>query len=162
MRGFTIIEFLLVISIISILYAVSLFFLRPEIFQAKARDDVRITDLGNLQSLIENYIADNGNPPDSADALRKSNQTVNPSSNPSKSDGSGWIGYNFENATSKLPTDPLNNGDYIYRYLRVGRNYELDGKLEYYTNLMQGDGQGDGGNSTTRYEKGTDLTILGD
>ncbi len=159
-RAFTLVELLIVIAVISVLYSATFYVLKPDNLKAKARDGVRLADLGSLQTLIENYIADNGFPPDSDNVLRKSYLSVNPQVNPARSDGGGWLGINFGNAVEKLPTDPLNSGEYFYRYIRLGQKYELDGKLEFYASLMKGDE--DGGNSETRLEKGTDLNLLGD
>ncbi|MCL5004073.1 MAG: type II secretion system GspH family protein [Patescibacteria group bacterium] len=160
--AFTLIELLVVIAVIGVLYAISIGVLQPDVQKKRVRDAQRLADLGRLQSVIEAYISDHGVPPDVSGLVRVSNVPVSSGSNPSRSDGSGWLGVDLSSWLDKLPVDPLNAGSYVYRYERVGGNYELDAGLEYYTNLMLDSAPGgDGGNSDNRLEKGTDLTILG-
>lgn len=161
-RAFTLIELLVAVAVIAVLYAFSFYLLRPEILKARARDAVRLSDLGKLQSALENYLSDNGVPPDASGLLRLSNLAVNPPASPTQANGDGWIGADLSARLENLPVDPLNTGNYVYRYKRVGQNYELDVKLENYTGLMKNGPDGDGGNSDSWLEKGTDLTILGD
>lgn len=161
-RAFTLVELLVAVAVISALYAFSFYLLRPEILKARARDAVRLSDLAKLQSALENYLADTGLPPDTNGLLRKSNAAINPPASPSAANGDGWLGVDLSSRLESLPVDPLNTGGYVYRYKRVGQNYELDAKLENYTNLMLNGKDGDGGNSDFWLEKGTDLTILGD
>lgn len=155
--GFTLVELVIVISILGILYAVTFWAIEPDLIKKNARDGVRITDVGRLQGAVENYIADQGFPPDLNNSLRQSSVPASPSASPAAANGSGWIGQDLRQYLEKLPTDPLNSGIYVYRYKRVGQNYELDAALENNSNVMTNDG----GNSATRYEKGTDPTILG-
>jgi len=162
-KGFTIVELAIVIAVIGVLYAVTLWAIQPDLIKKRGRDAVRITDLGSLESAIENYVADKGFPPDVIGALRVSDIPASPSASPALANGNGWIFQNLGGYVEKLPVDPLNNGASIYRYKRVGKYYELDASLENNSPQMLNTGKdGDGGNSSTRFEKGTDLTILGD
>lgn len=161
--AFTLIELMMVIAILGILFAVSIWAIQPDSVKKNARDVVRISDIGTLQSAIENYIADNGTPPDLSSVLRRSDNSSSPSASPALANGLGWIGQDLRSYLEKLPVDPLNTGSNVHRYRRVGKNYELDGQLENNPARMSGsDKDGDGGNSETHYEKGTDLTIIGD
>jgi prepilin-type N-terminal cleavage/methylation domain-containing protein len=162
-RAFTLIEVAIVVGIIGILYAVSLWAIQPDLVKKAARDAVRITDIGRLQSAIENYISDNGVPPDVSGILRQSDVPASPSASPALSNGYGWVGQDLQAYLEKLPLDPLNTGSSVYRYKRMGKDYELDAQLENNPNKMSNsDKDGDGGNSNVRFERGTDLTILGD
>lgn len=83
--------------------------------------------------------------------------------------GSGWIPVNFTTVqggapVSNLPIDPVNtlSGDYYYRYgCKTNDTFELDAALESAAFTVTDDRRiKDGGNSTIRYEVGTDLTVL--
>lgn len=161
-RAFSLVELMVAVGVIGILYAASLYLLRPEILKARARDAWRLSDLVKLQSVLENYASDTGGPPGVSGLLRLSNLPADPVANPAQADEGGWLGVDLRLRVNKLPVDPLNSGAFVYRYKRVGGNYELDVKLENYTDLMKNGKDGDGGNSDEWLEKGTDLTILGD
>lgn len=93
-------------------------------------------------------------------------------------DGNGWIrGVNFTSVTSgapisKLPVDPINTysgsmgvDSLYYRYAcRTNNTFELDATLESSAygqpSITDNKALKDGGNSSMRYEVGTDLTIL--
>lgn len=159
-RAFTLVELLIVIGILGILYAVSVFFLDPATLKKKARDAQRIVDLFSLQTAIEAYVADGGTPPDTDGAFRQSDQAVVANGNLTKADGTGWLSANLTARLERLPIDPLNSGGYVYRYRRVGQKFEFDARLEFYLSLMGNQSGGDGGNSDNRLEKGTDLNLL--
>lgn len=58
-KGFTIIELLVVVTIISILSAVILLVSNPFTLRAKTRDAQRIHDISTISSALEIYLADN-------------------------------------------------------------------------------------------------------
>lgn len=154
---------MVVVAVLGILYAVTLWAINPQNVKARARDVVRITELSKLQAAIENYVSDTGLPPDIDNTLRRSDVSASPSASPNLANGTGWIGVDLGKYIDKLPTDPINVSPNIYRYKRQGKTYELDGQLEVNPNLMLSTGKdADGGNSDSRYEKGTNLDILGD
>lgn len=110
-RGFTLIELLVVIAIIGILTGILL----PNYIgvRQRARDVQRKTDLQNIQTSLEIYRSDNGTYPASVtcgSALRNL---------------AGTVTY-----MQKVPCDPTNSGQYIYRYLPSGSTYSLVACLE--------------------------------
>lgn len=154
--GFTLVEMVVVVSMISLLSGLLVILINPVEMRRKARDVVRLVDLNNLLQAIESYNTDNGLPPDRDDTPRRSDQPVVAGFAPQLADGRGWLGVDLSGTLAKLPTDPLNVWPYVYRYKRVVRRFEIDAVMEGYPDLMRGDG----GNDDGRYELGTDLTIL--
>lgn len=83
-------------------------------------------------------------------------------------DGTGWIPINFETYSQKiisaLPIDPTNNAtsSLYYAYVINDPDFELDTWMEsdsYNNGGAQDVVSTDGGNSTSTYEKGNDLTL---
>ncbi len=64
-KGFTLIELMVVISIISLLSSIVLVSLNNA--KAKARDAVRMSDISQINKAIQLYIVDNGHAPDFGD-----------------------------------------------------------------------------------------------
>src|SRR5688572_8528205 len=66
-RGFTVIELLVVITVIAILIAMTL----PNLFSAqlRARDDVRKSDLRTIQAALESYHSDKASYPTTEQGL---------------------------------------------------------------------------------------------
>lgn len=153
--GFTLVEVFTVTIVLALLYSVVILAIKPSELKTRARDVVRIADLNKYSAAIEAYVADNGRPPDAAGVTRTSLVLVG--TGPlSISNGQGWLGANLYKYLETLPIDPLNKNPYFYRYRRINSKYEFDAPLEYYSD----EAANDGGNSSGRYEKGTDLTIL--
>lgn len=99
-------------------------------------------------------------------------------SNPSLTDGTGWIPVDFSDITggspiSNLPVDPVNkitslsavaSSDLVYRYgCSVSPlAYEINAQLESAAYTVDDNKRtSDGGNNTSLYETGTNLLILG-
>jgi prepilin-type N-terminal cleavage/methylation domain-containing protein len=80
--------------------------------------------------------------------------------------GTGWIPVNFTAISSgapigSLPIDPANSGALMYTYAASSTVYKLATKMESVKYSTNGSGDvesGDGGNSTTTYEQGSNLT----
>lgn len=136
------------------------FYLHPSKYLGKSRDKQRLSDLANIKTALDLYVADGGN----FDWLETGK--IYTSLNSSVAiDGQGWLPINFKTVLSGvpldvLPVDPLNDGLYSYR---VGVNvreqtYEIDCRLEKPSGLAKA--ENDGGDSADWYEVGTDLTIL--
>ena len=155
-RGFTLVELLLSISILTLLIGSSIAIINPPLIYAKARDTQRLADLANLSASIDHYIVDNGKPPATVNTMRLSDALPFGQVGPLQNATTGWIEGDMSKYTRKLFTDPLNTGDFVYRYKNNGVSFELDCQFENLT-LEQ---TRDGGNSSTRYELGTDLTLM--
>lgn len=112
--GFTLIELVIVIGIIGILTAAIIFLLNPVLQLQKARDGTRKADLRQIQSALEIYRSDQGNYPNTL-----------PSCGSALTGGSPTITY-----MQKIPCDPKNTGQYIYRYTSSGITYSLFACLE--------------------------------
>lgn len=157
-KGFSLIELLVICTVVMITVGGIMIYINPVEQRQKVRDAKRLSDLGLLSQTIEQYVADNKNlPPDMENTLRSSNITSGTAS-ASQSNGTGWIPIDLSGYTERLPVDPLNTGEFIYRYYRQGNVYKLDAKLEYYSVKMQN--VADGGTSNCHYEVGTGLSPI--
>jgi prepilin-type N-terminal cleavage/methylation domain-containing protein len=181
-KGMTFIEMLVVMGIISILFA-SFFYIwnTMDIFR-KSRDSKRINDLQLLDTALKTLLSTERNInlgqenviytslPDSSSTCGSYNliplfspysYRCQTSQNYLKVDGNGWLPVNFTLGkilmVSVLPIDPLNNKDYFYAYqVRQGR-YKLTARFETQTNISKM--ANDGGFEPTLYEVGSDLFI---
>ena len=161
-RAFTLIEILILITIIIILAVIVVIIVNPAKIVEKSRDSSRISDLASISTAINLYLADN------RDLNSLTNSKVYESiSGTRKNDGTGWIPLNFTTITSGaplsvLPIDPKNNqaSGLFYRFgvNPASKTYEIDCILESSENTAKQ--SSDGGNNNSRYEIGTDLTIL--
>lgn len=114
-KGFTLIELLVVIAIIGILSSVVLASLSTA--RAKSRDARRISDLGQIQLALELYFDSSSTYPTSAYvAIPTPLAPLAPTYMP------------------KLPTDPQNSGNYVYKYAASTTSYVLTADLERYDN----------------------------
>ena len=155
-KGFSLLELIVSLAILTLISSVLLLIINPLQMKKKGRDVVRLMDLGTIAQAVESYAVDNGSPPETDDVLRRSDTSLTPGQPPQLSNGQGWIGTDLTTYLEKLPTDPLNVWPFVYRYQKMGKKFELDASLEDYTNLLTEDR----GNDSSRYERGTDLTIL--
>jgi prepilin-type N-terminal cleavage/methylation domain-containing protein len=143
-RGFTLLELLIAISIVSIVSTVLIKVIDPTELLKRSRDAQRLTDLKTLEKAINFYITENYN-----SNLGDSNRTYatisgvkagnrDPSTsveNPTKIDGTGWLPIDFTKLStgvqiSKLPLDPKNDNCYYYVYLVDSTKFTLLAKLE--------------------------------
>jgi type II secretion system protein G len=121
-RGFTLVELLIVTSIISLLASIILSSLNEA--RARARDARRIQDLQAITIALELFFDDNGYYPQTGcgwDCLGNRRST-----------NSSWgiLAADLEPYINTLPLDPLNVGDCIsvyanchsYSYMNAGRN----------------------------------------
>jgi prepilin-type N-terminal cleavage/methylation domain-containing protein len=181
-KGMTFVEILVVMGIISILFA-SFFYIwnTMDIFR-KSRDSKRINDLQLLDTALKTLLSTERNInlgeenviytslPDSSSTcgsydllplFSPYSYRCQTSQNYLKVDGNGWLPINFTLGKiltiSVLPIDPLNNKDYFYAYqVRYGR-YKLTARFENKTNISKM--ANDGGFEPTLYEVGSDLFI---
>lgn len=154
-KGFSLIEFLVVVAILLILATSALIYTNPIENQKKARDQRRLTDVAQLREAFEEFKADNKVYPDLKSTIRYSNVLVMPGSNLTSSD-SGWLNENMTGYLNFLPIDPINTDEYIYTYIRDDLSFELNAKLEHFSDIMINDN----GNNNNLYEVGDDLTLL--
>lgn len=180
MRGFTLLELLLVITIIAILATVIVLILNPGETVRKSRDVQRISDLSTLKGAIIVFIGEKGGgeyigegnclPSDpcvsllDTSSLPNGHSETDPGHSPKELDY-GWIPISFSSLSSppisSLPIDPINSGSFYYRYATDGKDFILDAKMEskYYLNEVKLS-ETDGGRCSTSYEVGTDLTLF--
>lgn len=119
-RGFTLIEILVVVAIISLLALVA--YASADQARKKARDDERLSSLKQMQAAIEVYGQANGRYPE-AGCSRGANVWTG--------HGSGYGSCaeyieGLETLISPLPVDPKNTTyGFIYRVDSAGTNYKL-------------------------------------
>jgi len=76
-NGFTLVELMVVVSIVGILAGIVVAVLNPEKFRGRARDGVRMQDLAIIKGALEQYYAENNAyPPDIAGSLNGYLSTV--------------------------------------------------------------------------------------
>jgi len=155
-KGFTLVELLVVISILSLLFGATIAIINPPQILAKGKDAERLANLAILSSAIHQYIIDNGTPPGPKNVTRLSDFLPQGQAGPLQNPSSGWIEGDFRKYTNKLFTDPINSGNFVYRYKHDGIYFELDCLLE----IVEGKADKDMGNDLARYEVGTKLTLL--
>jgi len=181
-KGMTLVEILVVMAIISILFA-SFFYIwnTIDIFR-KSRDSKRSNDLQLLDTALKTILSTERNInlgeeniiytslPDSSSTCGSYNLVplfssysyqCQTSENYLKVDGNGWLPINFTLGKiltiPVLPIDPLNNKDYFYAYQVRQGHYKLTAKFESQTNISKM--ANDGGFEPTLYEVGSDLFI---
>lgn len=158
--GFTLLELLIVISIIAILSVALVLVLNPAETLRKSRDAQRISDLNTMKTALGLYLTSTSTPDLGVCAGTKSSTTTLVYT----TDGLGWIDVNLNALTggspvSNLPVDPVNDTAhaYLYKCDDVAKTFEISAVLESteYSPKMNVDG----GNEATRYEVGTSLTL---
>jgi type II secretory pathway pseudopilin PulG len=154
-KGLTIVELILVITIILILLTTVLLFTNPAFSRSKSRDQKRLSDLQTIERILSEFRLDNGAYPDLESVIRHSN--VLPTGRANLTDPrSGWIVANLIEYHTRLPIDPINDDTYRYSYIHIDDVYEINVRLEVLTSEMANDS----GNDPNMYEKGTDLTLI--
>ena len=110
-RGFTIVELLIVIIVIAILAAISI--VAYNSIQGRARDSQRKSDLGSVAKALELYHIDNGGYP----ICGPTTGTYTPGGTRSADIVQNCLTDELvPTYLSSLPTDPINSGAYRYRY----------------------------------------------
>jgi len=181
-KGFTIIEILIVLVLVSVLATILFFTFNTIDIIKRSRDGKRLNDIQALNSAIQLLL--NQNPEinlgiDNVIYLSLPDSNSNCSSYPNlppifspfsyrcsptstfrKTDGSGWLPLNFSSSLfsfSSLPIDPLNNSDYFYAYLKRGNKYKLTARME--SEAFGYQMINDGGIEPLLYELGNDLNL---
>jgi len=122
-KGFTLVELLVVISIIGIL--ATLLLLQLGVARQRARDAARIAHINQVRTALELYFDDNGEYPEIAT----------------------YAGLGAVLATkylTQLPADPLSAGTYVYKYAYdpagTPTKYHIWAELEQSSSAIKGDG----------------------
>lgn len=162
--GFTLVELLIVIAIVGVLAAVVTLVINPLELQKRSRDANRMSDFATLQQAVNAALADSTTA--SVGILcvggMAAGETLcsgNSLSGTRAVDGTGWVKVNFSAQTVRipvLPIDPLATSQ--YDYASDGTDWEINAVLE--SAQYSGKMTTDGGNSATKYEVGTKLTLL--
>jgi len=181
-KGMTMIEILMVLVIISMLFATFFYIWNTMDIFRKSRDSKRINDLYAIDTALKTILATESNInlgqenviytslPDSSSTCGSYNLVpvfspfsyhCQPPADYLKVDGNGWIPVNFTLGKiltiAVLPTDPLNNKDYFYAYQVKQGRYKLTARFESKTNVLKM--TNDGGFEPTLYEVGSNLFI---
>lgn len=124
-KGFTLVELLVVIAVISVLATIMVSVINPIPIQQKARDSQRVSDLSKVKVALENYFSDNRSyPTQAAWVVVDTGATVSTALEP------GYI--------NSLPTDPKQTGTLCsasgtwrrYAYKSDGNRYVLATNME--------------------------------
>lgn len=167
MKGFTLVELLVTIAIISILAAVVILVINPLELLRRSRDAQRIKDLDNIAQVINISLQEASLASNSIVSILCKDSGSYPCAGSSHlnsrlTDGTGWAKANLNIQSSvKLATlsiDPLNNADYHYTYCGDSDTWEIN-------TVLESDQQGyrmaaDGGNEADKYEVGSNYTLI--
>jgi prepilin-type N-terminal cleavage/methylation domain-containing protein len=142
--GFTLIELVIVIGVITVLAGGLLIVLNPLAQLGKARDAQRKNDLHQIKLLLEQYYNDHQRYPPIAASKCFAPNTLPNCYDFSYPKSTAWIPELVPGYTQKLPLDPINNNNfpwdlpdssprYSYFYGDVsadGKHYDLGARLE--------------------------------
>jgi type II secretory pathway pseudopilin PulG len=187
-NSFTLVELLVVIGILAVLTTAVVIILNPTDYLAQARDSRRLNDLSLLNNSLQNLEAIDSTlsfgtsltvyisiPDDASSTCGTLGLPALPptytyncvsTANLTNTDGTGWVPVNFSSQSiiqlSSLPIDPINTPtDGLYYTYTPGGSWEIDTILESNKYRLSGDKDrtsSDGGDNTSVYEIGTDLT----
>lgn len=167
MRGFTLVELLVVISIIAILAAVVILVINPLELIHRSRDATRIKDLDNLVQAINVSMQEAGMSSNSIVSILCKESGIYPCSGSSNNgtrltDGTGWLKADLSIQSSvtlpTLPIDPVNNAEFHYTYCADQDKFEINTVLE--SDSLRSKSYSDGGNTGDHYEVGSSLTLI--
>jgi prepilin-type N-terminal cleavage/methylation domain-containing protein len=154
-KGFTFVELTVVLTILLVLITLVTVFINPLDQIKKSRDEKRLADMTTLERAINEFSLDNKRYPDFEDTLRVSTSLPSGSLNLSNAN-LGWLYDDLSGYLDKQPIDPLNNSEFFYSYMHTSTGYELNARLEYFTDEMINDG----GDRDDLYETGNNLNLI--
>jgi type II secretory pathway pseudopilin PulG len=154
-KGFTFMELVVITTMLIVLISAVIIFVNPSTQSKKARDNIRLSDLTVLERSISEFVLDNNRYPDQVNVLRMST-TLPPGVVSLQDSKGGWINDNLSKYNEKLPIDPINDSSFYYSYTHDDTGFELNAKMEYYTQKMFEDG----GNDNDVYEVGNNLNLI--
>lgn len=175
-KGFTIIELLIVIGILSILAITLLVVLNPAEAQKRSRDAKRLKDANTLQTIIQQYLDDSNSFGSTCSTTTPCSSSASGSVDATVCSGTGnWLGgtsADLCNYAKTIPTDPSNGttrtcvtgtgttGNCImeYKVAISGSNYEINVRQESTSNETKV--TGDSGDSTRWVEVYTGVNTL--
>jgi|SRR3989344_3101576 len=167
MKGFTLVELLVVLAIIGVLATVVTLVINPLELMKRSRDSNRLKDLENL-SQATNISLQEGSLSSSsiASVLCKTSGSypcVGSSNTGNRlTDGNGWVKTDLASQNSitvpTLPVDPVNDSNYHYTYCADNDLYELNTTLE--SDQFRAKMFSDGGDSIDQYEVGSNLNLI--
>jgi len=136
-QGFTLIEVLAAVFIIAIMAVITFVYMQE--VRTSARNATRVANVNQINLAIELYINDQNEPPGIDDI-----EYINGDPN--------WIPGLVPKYMSIVPSDPIDEGEFKYHYVRKGVNFEVAAFMEDRGNDPScGDG---GGGGCDYYEKG--------
>ncbi|TSC89582.1 MAG: Uncharacterized protein G01um10143_72 [Parcubacteria group bacterium Gr01-1014_3] len=177
-RGFTLVEFGVVVGILAVITLVVLAVLNPAERFRESRDAQRVADLTTLKKAVSLYLAVLKKPDLDGAGICKDNfwasvegAVENFSGSPSQFnstsvmvDGTGWLPINLTNIPggapiTELPVDPINSPEhaYTYRCNTTNLSFEFNAKMESARYQKDGDDDVefvDGGDNESVYEVG--------
>lgn len=153
--GFSIVELVVTVAVALALVSTVFIHFNPSQSRKVARDEKRLTDIQTLDRIINEYRIDHNSFPGLIGTIFTSDVLPQSSLSPLSNPFGGWLNEDVSSYTQKIPTDPINDTSYHYTYIHNGESYEIDTALEGLSDYAQNDG----GNNTSLYEIGTDLTL---
>ncbi|MSU26163.1 MAG: prepilin-type N-terminal cleavage/methylation domain-containing protein [Candidatus Levybacteria bacterium] len=124
-NGFTLIELVIVIGLLSVLFSFAIFVIDPLAQINKANDARRKSDLALIQKALEEYYQDNGSYPMSQPNNNCSSGLFYKYQTTCAEWGKSWIPY-----MDKLPIDPDSSRNYHYYSSLSGQAYYIYASLE--------------------------------
>jgi len=124
-EGFTLIEMVIVIGVISILAAMLLAIVNPSLQIQKANDARRKEDLGQVQRALEQYYQDRGQYPTSSPSNSGLPYRIEDFNNAVVNWGASWPPY-----MNLLPKDPDGNKQYVYFSSADHQKYWLYARID--------------------------------
>lgn len=186
-KGFTMLELLVVIGILTVLALAIILILNPFEFYAQSRDTRRLSEIKAINDAINHYNLSTtpSSEPNKvyisipSDYPNCSDLSLPPLQDPDKeyvcaapttfrkTDKTGWIPLDFTGlpvSFGALPVDPVNSAGQglYYTYISSGGKWEITTNIESDKYGPSGSGDvvtTDGGDGDTRYEDGSDLTL---